>query len=52
MLGRAVLAYGPIGHQIVGAVADEKLANKPAGAKGRASSARNFTKRGWRLADL
>jgi hypothetical protein len=25
--------YGPIGHQMVGAVADEKLANTPAGAK-------------------
>jgi hypothetical protein len=27
------LAYGPIGHQIVGAVADEKLAKTPAGEK-------------------
>lgn len=27
------LAYGPIGHQIVGAVADRRLANTPAGAK-------------------
>ncbi len=27
------LAYGPIGHQIVGAIADERLANTPTGAK-------------------
>ncbi len=26
-------AYGPIGHEIVGAVADERLANSPAGSK-------------------
>ncbi len=26
-------AYGPIGHQIVGAIADERLANTPTGAK-------------------
>ena len=25
------LAYGPVGHQIVGAIADERLADKPAG---------------------
>jgi hypothetical protein len=28
-------AYGPIGHQIVGAIADERLARTPAGAKVR-----------------
>jgi hypothetical protein len=28
-----VTAYGPIGHQIVGAIADEKLAHTPAGDK-------------------
>ncbi|CAN5494123.1 hypothetical protein BH18VER1_BH18VER1_04290 [soil metagenome] len=28
-------AYGPIGHQIVGAIADERLAGTPAGAKVR-----------------
>lgn len=27
----ALMAYGPIGHQIVGAIADEKLANTPTG---------------------
>jgi hypothetical protein len=30
------LAYGPLGHQIVGAIADERLANTPAGANVRA----------------
>jgi hypothetical protein len=30
---RSALGYGPIGHQIVGAIADERLANTPAGAK-------------------
>jgi hypothetical protein len=32
-LGRSALAYGPIGHQIIGAIADEKLAHTPAGDK-------------------
>lgn len=27
------LAYGPLGHEIVGAIADERLANKPTAAK-------------------
>ena len=31
LLARIALGYGPIGHQIVGAVADEKLAGTPAG---------------------
>src|SRR5437763_16460564 len=26
-------AYGPVGHEIIGAIADEKLAHTPAGAK-------------------
>src|SRR5437588_3320873 len=26
-------AYGPVGHEIIGAIADEKLAQTPAGAK-------------------
>ena len=30
---RNAYAYGPIGHQIVGAIADERLAKTPAGAK-------------------
>jgi len=29
----SILAYGPLGHQIVGAVADERLANTPTAAK-------------------
>ena len=33
LLAATALAYGPIGHQIVGAIADEKLAGTPAGAK-------------------
>src|SRR5215213_8444676 len=33
---RSLLAYGPVGHQIVGAVADARLANTPAAAKIRA----------------
>ena len=32
-LATAVLAYGPNGHQIVGAVADERLVNSPAAGK-------------------
>src|SRR5881396_68435 len=28
-----ILAYGPLGHEIVGAVADERLANTPTAAK-------------------
>jgi hypothetical protein len=35
-LRASAFAYGPIGHQIVGAVADERLANTPAGEKVRA----------------
>jgi len=31
--GIAAHAYGPLGHQIVGAIADERLANTPAGTK-------------------
>jgi len=31
LLAPALLAYGPAGHQIVGAIADEKLAHTPAG---------------------
>ncbi len=30
---RSALAYGPTGHEVVGAIADELLANKPAGEK-------------------
>jgi hypothetical protein len=33
ILARAAFAYGPIGHQIIGAIADEKLAHTPAGDK-------------------
>ncbi|HTL79982.1 MAG TPA: S1/P1 nuclease [Candidatus Babeliales bacterium] len=29
----SILAYGPLGHQIVGAIADERLANTPTAAK-------------------
>src|SRR5262245_53651235 len=29
----SLLAYGPLGHQIVGAIADERLANTPTAAK-------------------
>src|SRR5512140_861519 len=29
----SILAYGPLGHEIVGAIADERLANKPTAAK-------------------
>src|SRR6266576_6821119 len=29
----SIFAYGPLGHQIVGAVADERLANTPTAAK-------------------
>ena len=29
----STLAYGPLGHQIVGAIADERLANTPTAAK-------------------
>jgi hypothetical protein len=32
----AAQAYGPLGHEIVGAIADERLANTPAAAKVRA----------------
>src|SRR2546423_14582977 len=32
-LRASTLAYGPLGHQIVGAIADERLANTPAAAK-------------------
>ena len=32
-LRASALAYGPLGHQIVGAIADERLANTPAAAK-------------------
>src|SRR6187551_866686 len=28
----SILAYGPLGHQIVGAIADERLANTPTAA--------------------
>jgi hypothetical protein len=28
-----ILAYGPLGHEIVGAIADERLANTPTAAK-------------------
>ncbi len=33
LLTRQVHAYGPIGHQIVGEIADERLANTPTGKK-------------------
>src|SRR3954470_6977756 len=33
LCGRMAFAYGPIGHQIVGAVADQKLAGTDAGRK-------------------
>ena len=29
----SIVAYGPLGHQIVGAIADERLANTPTAAK-------------------
>src|SRR5438094_10590061 len=29
----SILAYGPLGHQIVGGIADERLANTPTAAK-------------------
>ena len=29
----SILAYAPLGHQIVGAIADERLANTPTAAK-------------------
>ena len=29
----SILAYGPLGYQIVGAIADERLANTPTAAK-------------------
>src|SRR6266478_2691032 len=29
----SILAYGPLGHQIVGAIADERLENTPTAAK-------------------
>ena len=29
----SILAYGPLGHQIVGAIADERQANTPTAAK-------------------
>jgi S1/P1 Nuclease len=32
-LGREASAYGPDGHKIIGAIADRKLANTPAGAR-------------------
>jgi len=31
--GIAAHAYGPLGHEIVGAIADERLANTPTGTK-------------------
>src|SRR5881398_20721 len=34
-LRASTLAYGPLGHEIVGAIADERLANTPAAAKVR-----------------
>ena len=33
LLSHHARAYGPIGHQVVGAIADERLANSPAGVK-------------------
>jgi hypothetical protein len=35
-LRASTLAYGPLGHEIVGAIADERLANSPTAAKVRA----------------
>jgi S1/P1 Nuclease len=35
-LRASTLAYGPLGHEIVGAIADERLANTPTAAKVRA----------------
>src|SRR5881396_452969 len=35
-LRASTLAYGPLGHEIVGAIADERLANTPTAAKIRA----------------
>jgi hypothetical protein len=35
-LRASTLAYGPLGHEIVGAIADERLANSPVAAKVRA----------------
>ena len=35
-LHASTLAYGPLGHEIVGAIADERLANSPTAAKVRA----------------
>jgi hypothetical protein len=35
-LPRRARAYAPLGHQIVGAIADERLANTPTAAKIRA----------------
>src|SRR5213075_2065125 len=32
-LRASTLAYGPLGHEIVGAIADERLANTPTSAK-------------------
>jgi hypothetical protein len=29
----SILAYGPLGHEIVGAIADQRLANTPTAAK-------------------
>src|SRR5215469_3688861 len=29
----SLLAYGPLGHEVVGAIADERLANTPAAGK-------------------
>src|SRR5689334_17744668 len=29
----SILAYGPLGHEVVGAIADERLANTPTAAK-------------------
>ena len=31
--GNIALGYGPVGHEIIGAIADQKLANTPAGEK-------------------
>src|SRR5436189_6262130 len=35
-LRASTLAYGPLGHEIIGAIADERLANTPTAAKIRA----------------
>ena len=35
-LRASAFAYGPLGHEIVGAIADERLANTPTAAKVRA----------------